>query len=230
MKEKSYIRGNKGITNMTLIVIVLVIFILLLAGFSAYLIINPKTVYVTQNTPTEQENQTIGNIQTEQTVSNSSVIKTEKEDNKLNNNILSNENIYEKIKGTYEYSTESYPGYEDIYIGNRLFLKEDGTFVYVITKDNPEGYCGNYIINNSEIILNKLFGFGSDVGLTVVEGNIKLELKDDGTIFDANKYIQTPLSNVVLTKKSTEINETFMEYINASIKYDAFFNENIVQD
>lgn len=230
MKENCCIRGNKGITNMTLIVIVLVIFILLLTGFSAYLIINPKTVYITQNTPKEQDNQTIGSIQTEQTVSNSSVIVTEKEDIKTNNNISENENKYEEIKGTYEYSTESYPGYEGIYIGNRLFLKEDGTFVYVITKDNPEGYCGNYMINNSEIILNKLFGFGSDVGLTVVEGKIKLEIKEDGTIFDANKYIQTPLSNVVLTKKSTEVNETFKDYINASIKYDAFFNEDIVQD
>ena len=80
MKENCCIRGNKGITNMTLIVIVLVIFILLLTGFSAYLIINPKTVYITQNTPKEQDNQTIGSIQTEQTVSNSSVIVTEKED------------------------------------------------------------------------------------------------------------------------------------------------------
>ena len=55
MKEVNYIKEDKGITNMTLIVLVLVVFIIILIGFSAYLIINPKTVYITQNTPGQQQ-------------------------------------------------------------------------------------------------------------------------------------------------------------------------------
>ena len=190
------IKSNKGITNMTLITIVLVIIILMLLVAVIYLVKNPNTTYITQNLPNEQS--------------------------QLSSTVIENENKYEKIKGTYEYSTESYQGYEGIYIGYRLSLKADGTYDYNITVDNNGGFCGNYIINGSEIILNKLFGYGSDIGITSIkEEQIILKINDDGTISDANKheYVGSPLTKVVLTRKTTEIKETLKQYLDNSIKY-----------
>lgn len=216
------IKDNKGITNMTLITIVLVIIILMLLVAVIYLVKNPNTTYITQNVPTEQSQLS------------STVTENEKETVKENvqdviANTVEDENQYEKLKGTYEYSTENYKGYEGIYIGYSLNLKSDGTFNYNITVDNNGGFCGNYIINGSEIILNKLFGYGSDVGISSIkEEQVILKINDDGTISDSNKhdYAGSPLTNVVLTQKSTEVKETLKQYLDNSIKYyDETINE-----
>ena len=214
------IKDNKGITNMTLITIVLVIIILMLLVAVVYLVKNPSTTYITQNLPTEQSqlNLTI-------TENKKETVKENVQVSNDTSNTIQNENQYKKIKGTYEYTTENYSGYEGIYIGYRLSLKEDGTFNYEIAIDNAGGFCGNYIINGSEIILNKLFNYGSDVGINLISGQIKLKINQDGAISDSNKYEESPISSVVLTKKTTEVNENLKDRIYAAVKDNAIYVE-----
>lgn len=103
-----------------------------------------------------------------------------------------------------------------------MSLKGDGTFNYNITVDNNGGFCGNYIINGSDIILNKLFGYGSDIGISSIkEEQVILKINDDGTISDFNKheYVGSPLTKVILTRKTTEVKETLKQYLDNSIKY-----------
>lgn len=217
------IKSNKGITNMTLITIVLVIIILMLAGAVVYLVKNPNTTYITQNVPTEQAklSSTVEENGKETVNDNIEV------SNNTISNTVENENKYEKIKGTYTYRT-NHPEETEIICDYQLYLKEDGTFNYVIAIDNHGGFCGNYIINENEIILNKLFGYGSDVGIGVENGQVKLKINEDGTISDLNKYEYSPINSVVLNKKtnSVEKTETLKAYINNAIKYDAIFGEN----
>lgn len=157
------IRSNKGITNMTLITIVLVIIILMLLVVVIYLVKNPNTTYITQNSPTEQSQLSSTVTENEKESVNENI--------QVSNNVISNsidtENQYKKIKGTYTYQT-THPEEQEILCDYKLSLKEDGTFNYEIAIDNCEGFCGNYIINGSEIILNKLFSYGSDVGIGIV--------------------------------------------------------------
>ena len=217
------IKDNKGITNMALITIVLVIIILMLLVAVIYLVKNPNTTYITQNLPTEQSqlSSTITEDKKEIVKENIQV-----SDNTISNSI-DTENQYEKIKGTYTYKT-NHPEEAEIICEYQLYLKEDGTFNYVIAIDNHGGFCGNYIINKNEIILNKLFGYGSDVGIGVENGQVKLKINEDGTISDLNKYEYSPINSVVLNKKTNTVEktETLKEYINNAIKYDAIYAEN----
>lgn len=143
--------------------------------------------------------------------------------NTLKNEIATkNENQYEKIKGSYEYVTVNYPGYEGIEIWYGLNLKEDGTFDYVIATGICGGFCGNYIINGSDLILNKLFSYGTDTSLTVISGQVKLKINDDGTISDLNKHEESPMSSVVLNKEKTETEDnTLKNHIEMAAKEDA---------
>ena len=217
------IRSNKGITNMTLITIVLVIIILMLLVVVIYLVKNPNTTYITQNLPTEQS-------QLSSTVTENEK-ETIKENIQVSNNSKTNtievENQYEKIKGTYEYITENYPGHEGIYVCFRLSLKEDGTFNYLTSVDYHNGFCGNYIINGSEIILNKLLNYGSDVSMSVVNEQVKLKINEDGSISDLNNYEELRINGVALNKKSNEIEktETLKAYINIGAKNNSILYE-----
>ena len=214
------IKSNKGITNMTLITIVLVIIILMLLVAVIYLVKNPNTTYITQNLPTEQSQLSSTVIENEK--------ETVKENIQVSNNTISNsvdtENQYEKIRGEYYGINNVYYDSVDAEIPceYKLYLKEDGTFDYHIIFDNDGGFCGNYIINGSEIILNKLFSFGSDVGITTVNGQVKLKLNTDGTVTDANKYYEEfSARDIILTRKSTEVTESLKLHINSAIRDNA---------
>jgi Tfp pilus assembly protein PilE len=76
------IKDNKGITNMALITIVLVIVILMLVVAVIYLVKNPNTTYITQNSPTEQS-------QLSSTVTENEK-ETVKENVQVSNNITTN--------------------------------------------------------------------------------------------------------------------------------------------
>ena len=76
------IKDNKGITNMVLITIVLVIIILMLLVAVIYLVKNPNTTYITQNSPTEQS-------QLSSTVTENEK-ETVKENVQVSNNITTN--------------------------------------------------------------------------------------------------------------------------------------------
>ena len=209
------VKDDKGITNMTLITIALAIIILMLLVVVIYLVKNSNTTYITQNLPTQQS------------VSNLSKVEIEQENIQLSNvetNKVDNENKYEKIKGEYYGINNVYydSAEAEIPCEYKLYLKEDGTFDYNVIFDNHSGFCGNYIINDSEIILNKLFQYGSDVSLTAVEGQVKLKINQDGTITDSNKYYEEfSVKDIILTRRTTEITESLKLHIDSAIRDNA---------
>ena len=195
------------------LVLVIAILVIVLAGCIMYVIKNNEQKLAENNNNSEQ---TINELKDEISTLKNQISEKEK-------------NQYEKIKGTYTYTTENYPGHENVYIEYSLNLKDDGTFNYIITVDNHGGFCGNYIINGSEVILNKLFSYGSDAALSVVNGQVKLKINENGTISDNNKHRESPITNVVLIKETTEIKEnTLKEHIEMAAKDDAIdvFEEN----
>lgn len=213
------IKDNKGITNMTLITIVLVIIILMLLAAVIYLVKNPTTTYITQNAPNEQQLTNSSKTEEQEVV---------KENIQVSNNTISNtaetENQYEKLKGQYYGINNVYYDSADAEIPceYKLYLKEDGTFDYHIVFDNDSGFCGNYIINGSEIVLNKLFSYGSDVGITSVSGQVKLKINSNGTITDSNKYYEEfSVKDIILTRKATEVTETLKLHIDSAIRDNA---------
>lgn len=214
------VKDNKGITNMALIVIVLAIIILMLLVAVIYLVKNPNTTYITQNSPTEQSQ--LSSIVTEnekETVKNN--VETP---NTVVNNKVEIENQYEKLKGQYYGINNVYYDSADAEIPceYKLYLKEDGTFDYHIVFDNDSGFCGNYIINGSEIVLNKLFSYGSDVGITSESGQVKLKINSNGTITDSNKYYEEfSVKDIILTRKATEVTETLKLHIDSAIRDNA---------
>lgn len=208
------IKSNKGITNMTLVIIVLVIIILMLLVAVIYLVKNPNTTYITQNVPTEQSQ--LSSTMTEKETVNGNL--------QVSNNTVENENQYEKIKGEYYGINNVYYDSTDAEIPceYKLYLKEDGTFDYHIVFDNDSGFCGNYIINGSEIVLNKLFSYGSDVGITSVSGQVRLSVNSNGTITDSNKYYEDFLvKDIILTKKTTELTQSLKLHIDNAIRDNA---------
>ena len=214
------IKSNRGITNMALITIVLVIIILMLLVAVIYLVKNPNTTYITQNLPTEQS-------QLSSTVTENNK-ETLKENIQVQNNVIANtveiENQYEKLKGQYYGINNVYYDSADAEIPceYKLYLKEDGTFDYHIVFDNDSGFCGNYIINGSEIVLNKLFSYGSDVGITSVSGQVKLKINSNRTITDSNKYYEEfSVKDIILTRKATEVTETLKLHIDSAIRDNA---------
>jgi len=213
------IKDNKGITNMTLITIVLVIIISMLLVAVIYLVKNPNTTYITQNLPTEQSQ-----LSSTVTENEKETVKENVQVSNSTNNAVENENQYEKIKGEYYGINNVYYDSADAEIPceYKLYLKEDGTFDYHIVFDNDSGFCGNYIINSSEIVLNKLFSYGSDVGITSVSGQVKLKINSNGTITDSNKYYEEfSVKDIILARKATEVTETLKLHIDSAIRDNA---------
>lgn len=71
------IKSNKGITNATVVITVLIIIVLMLLAAVIYLVKNPNTTYITQNTPTEQQTVNSSNVE-EEKLTSSTEIKNEK--------------------------------------------------------------------------------------------------------------------------------------------------------
>lgn len=71
------IKSNKGITNATVLITVLIIIVLMLLVAVIYLVKNPNTTYITQNTPTEQQTVNSSNVE-EEKLTTSTEIKTKK--------------------------------------------------------------------------------------------------------------------------------------------------------
>lgn len=71
------IKSNKGITNATVLIIILIIIVLMLLAAVIYLVKNPNTTYITQNTPTEQQTVNSSNIE-EEKLTTTTDTKTEK--------------------------------------------------------------------------------------------------------------------------------------------------------
>ena len=179
---KIKLKGNKGASNAIVIILLIVIFVI--AGFALYLIKNPIVKIVEKETAITPP------------LANTQAIETPKT------------YTYKEIKGIYKYSEKLKldEDFEPDFCYN-LYLSDDGTFCYDTYADTMEGNCGNYIINGSEIILNKLYTYGSDTAITVTKGTVLLKINEDGTITDINKYHNLLKNNAILKKENGEIEE-----------------------
>lgn len=131
---------------------------------------------------------------------------------------------YNDVKGTYKFSKEikrdkDYKPTADY----ALYLYPDGTYMYEHSIEAAQGIMGNYMIEGEEIILNKLFGHGSDIGVFAEKGQIKLKINKDGSLTDKNNLLrEKELSNIKLKKESSSINkdvDTLSSYVNRYISY-----------
>ena len=99
---------------------------------------------------------------------------------------------------------------------DRLYLFEDGTYNYEENGDAAYGYFGNYIINEDEIVLNQLFGHGSDIGIFPDKKQVK-------GIINKDKSITLKLEkDVKFNKKTTSTSgnyDTLYEAVKRFIKY-----------
>ena len=132
--------------------------------------------------------------------------------------------LYKYIKDASDYNSEFY--YLNLYEN----LYENGTFTYRYGEGISSGIAGNYIVKDDNIILNKLFNFGTDTSITATNGTITVKLNNDGTITDTNKLVE--MSSVTLTKANndTENNRAHTEgnifdLINTSIVINKTSNE-----
>lgn len=116
---------------------------------------------------------------------------------------------------------------KDIYYAY-VYLYEDGTFNWSYCTEIASGFIGNYVINDNELVLNKLFTTGSDASLYATNGNIKMKINSDGTLTynnidttnfstsELNKTTYDKLKNTnTLTFEKTD-DKTSKEYLNNS--------------
>lgn len=210
------IKENRGM-SLIIFTVILAVLVVIAGGVIVYLLSNPKTEHIKEQTGST----TLFNTpNTNSYINNSNSTKNNSNDMR---NESEKEITYAEIQGEYFYET-SHPEYKEIGCYFKLSLSSDGTFDYMVYEDNAAGFCGNYIMNGSEIVLNKLFDYGSDVGLNVASGQIKLKINDDGTINDSNKY-DMPISNITLKRGKKEISESLKEHIKSAVKNNAFFSE-----
>lgn len=228
---------NKGIK---IIVGILVVLVLILGVAVVYLFLNQNTEVAKEfssnreilnsnvtNIGTTSTNNTIANTTNMNQLNNqNNVVTNNTQINSNGDNSSSKGNPYEKIKGTYEYKQKDNDG--RFLCSFILSLNDDGTFSYVTGSQIAAGYLGNYIINDSELTLNKLFSHGSDVGIGVSSGIYKLKVNSDGTISDSNKYNGVSISNVTLKKTSNKVGQdgNLSERIKSAIQANAIYAQN----
>lgn len=161
MKE---IRSNKGITNATLLIIVLIIIVLILLVAVLYLVKNPNTTYITQNTPTEQHKV---NSSKGEELTTSTEIRTEKVE------MTSDEKYKEYVDGL-KNSLNNFSQFGEYYDEN-LVLPDVPTQYTVF--DNLFGVEGidlkpngdAYIKLSAESNLSKKFGENYKIGTNIIK-------------------------------------------------------------
>lgn len=217
--------------KMNIATLVIVIAIVLIMGVIAGVLIGKNMSQVQtskkgEEEKVQQENKVIKNETTQTNLQDSKGYASSKQEETKNNVTISNDkNTCEKLKGTYKYLSKTNEGrFECAFT---LDLADDGTFDYVTTIQNAAGFCGNYSINDSELILNKIFSYGSDVGIMLTKGQVKLKINQDGTIQDANEYnnFGRTVSNLTLKKETDKFSYGLREHIINAVKYNAISAE-----
>lgn len=152
------IKSNKGITNMTLITIVLVIIILMLLVAVIYLVKNPTTTYITQNSPTEQS--------------------------ELSSTVTENKDNIISIQLSIVYDNNGDPDYKTVDVADTEDFKEISNIINNLTKSKeqiPEGigleFSDKIIVKYSD---NKTVEY-------IVSGDNKLYNTIDKTTYTSNK-------------------------------------------
>ena len=187
------IKKDNGASLTGFVITILVILLIVAVVGCVYLINNPIKEKVAIQTPTNVEN-----LKSSDKVEENVIEKNE---------IILNENLYNQIKGLYEYEvTEIDLGEDDN--DNYLFrlqMFENGTFryEYMPGKGAVTGFIGNYIIVGKKIVLNKLFLTGSDVSLITTNGQSEMQLNDNGTISILNSKDYYPGNHEIIFSKVT---------------------------
>ena len=103
-------------------------------------------------------------------------------------NKSNNSYTYSQMKGLYTYeSNDNNENGELAPVVNKLYLYEDGRFVYMLPVRTPYGYIGNYVIENNKIILNYEYQISGGSSLIVKVGERKdLLFNNDNTISDGS--------------------------------------------
>ena len=107
---------------------------------------------------------------------------------------------YKEIKGLYSYKgnlqKDDYGNdYREDY---RLYLYENGTFIYNNYTLGPHGHIGNYIIVDNTIKLNYLYGTVGGTGMFPETGTEEITIKND------NELIFTKNNNAIVTRQTSQ--------------------------
>ena len=151
--------------------------------------------------------------------------KTDNNDSESGNVTAQNNNsnesyTYAKIKGVYTFESEKFDGVngKDSRVAYKLFLYENGTFVYYKAYAINQGEIGNYTIDGNKILLNVLFYTGSDMAIQVIEKeDLKtLIINDNETIEDSSSDIKElyqglNLDTIRLNKASSSEEEELLK-------------------
>ena len=181
--------------NKILKIIIVILAVIIVLGICAGIALFVK--YDNAN----KEKTEISNVQNiTNTTDNTEKIET----NKTETKVVS----YKELDGLYKYKKDANDYNSEFYYLN---LYENGTFTYRYGQSISSGIAGNYIVRDDNIVLNKLFNFGTDTSITATNGTITVKLNNDGTITDTNKLVE--MSSVTLTKANndTENNRAHME-------------------
>ena len=148
------------------------------------------------------------------------------------NNYSKEKNLdFNSVSGIYKYSKNVG---EDNGIYCELILYKNGMFKYECAEMFVVGVIGNYIIDGNEIVLNKLFETGSDISLTVTEGETRLIINEDGSINNKKEilneveFFYNDIENVQLKKLSGNEEKDALKdipSINEIFNYSIFSNE-----
>ena len=132
--------------------------------------------------------------------------------NATNNNLTNNQQTtysYSNIKGLYKYTAVKSD--EDDFIPvTYLYLYENGTYIYMMPVRTPNGYMGNYTINENKILLNSNFNITG--GSTLYVSNKESILTVDSNIITDNDPIGTFYgeSSINLEKAPSEDETEFL--------------------
>ena len=200
--------------------IIIVILVAMVTGLSVFLYCNTK----------EEKNINLEYDNSKQAVNNI-------ENFSANNELIDDSNNKEKkidfnsVSGIYKYSKNVG---EDNGIYCELILYKNGMFKYECAEMFVVGVIGNYIIDGNEIVLNKLFETGSDISLTVTEGETRLIINEDGSINNKKEilneveFFYNDIENVQLKKLSGNEEKDALKdipSINEIFNYSIFSNE-----
>lgn len=148
---------------------------------------------VSKQTQITQINSTKNNANSENTTSNG-VNNTA-----TNNPAVGNSLTFSSLSGIYVGDAKVEPGTTlDGETEVKLYLYENGSFVYNDSPGLGSGHVGYYTFNDNNLILHEVLACGNDIGRTITSDTITLKINSDNSITDSKL-------NATLTKSSQKI-------------------------
>ena len=167
------------------------------------------------------------------------------EDNQVENNNtndVGNNNLDEKVYtmssvyGLYEHEVGTYGDGNKTYA--RIYLDENGTFMYWLPYPTPVGYAGNYYIENNKVVLNILFQTSggmlfypySDGQITEqgIDQNHTLTVDESGNLSEVTPISKNSELISSYTKQNNETTKSFVESMGSLVKWlnDGYYHNN----